>query len=114
MRLIDADALKKAIEKYKPISVETGSFVDGENFMFDNCIREINNAPTVTRPQGEWLLLRTNYEDSGNNFYECTNCHYTDIHADSALVPFCWHCGAEMQNNKLFHMEHTTKKEEEE
>lgn len=49
------------------------------------------------RPQGEWLLLRTNYEDSGNNFYECTNCHYRDIHADLVEVPYCWHCGAKMK-----------------
>lgn len=52
------------------------------------------------RPHGEWILLRTNYEDSGNNFYECTNCHYRDIHADSAEVPYCWHCGADMRPEK--------------
>lgn len=46
--------------------------------------------------QGEWILKETNYDDGGNNFYECTNCHYSDIHSASADVPFCWHCGAYM------------------
>lgn len=56
-----------------------------------------NGIPYEERPQGEWLLLRTNYEDSGNNFYECSNCHHTDVHADSVEVSYCWHCGAEMK-----------------
>lgn len=47
MRPIDADALKKTIEKYRPISSEKSTFVDGRHSMFMDCIIEIDNAPTV-------------------------------------------------------------------
>lgn len=71
--------------------------VTGLNDINDYSLTIAQGIPYDERPQGEWLLLRTNYEDSGNNFYECTNCHYSDIHADSAEVPYCWHCGSKMK-----------------
>lgn len=49
------------------------------------------------KPQGEWILLETDCDDGGNNRYECSECHYSDVHASSAEVPFCWHCGAGMK-----------------
>ena len=58
----------------------------------------VDSMPTVEeRPQGEWILKETDCDDGGNNRYECSNCTYTDIHADSAEVPYCWHCGAYMR-----------------
>lgn len=72
--LISREALKQAIEKYRPKSAVKSLFLDGEHCMFMNCITEIDNAPTVEvgyltncancekvekirakRPQGEWI-----------------------------------------------------------
>lgn len=95
MRLGDLDALKEDLKQY--FSDGTLDSVSAK-LAFNMILRKIDNATTVEeRSQGEWLLLRTNYEDSGNNFYECSNCHYTDVHADSVEVPFCWHCGSRMK-----------------
>ena len=114
MRLIDADKLKVNL------------FIMFGNHLPNGLLDEIDNSPTVDtgdakyleerdadafesgyivglgeqRPQGEWILKETDCDDGGNNRYECTNCHYTDIHSDSAEVNFCWHCGAEMQKEK--------------
>lgn len=44
---ISREALKKAIEKYRPISTVKSQFVNGMYSMFMNCISEIDNAPTV-------------------------------------------------------------------
>lgn len=62
----------------------------------------IYSAPTVSeRPQGEWILKETDCDDGGNNRYECSKCHYTDIHSDSADVPYCWHCGSIMKGGVI-------------
>ena len=66
MRLIDAEALKRVIETYRPNPInpsKMNDYVQGKNNMVDYCIAEIDNAPTVkvlkdTRPQA------------------CLNCEY--------------------------------------
>ena len=61
-----------------------------------NVINGIRNGkPYDERPQGEWI--RTGSLGNGNAQYECSNCHYGDEQAESQEVPYCWHCGAEMQ-----------------
>lgn len=76
MRLIDADALKEAVNNKKVV----GRF---------NAIQLIDNAPTVeVRPQGEWLI------ECGNTFhFSCSQCGC----AGSQWDKFCRHCGAKMQ-----------------
>lgn len=75
MRLIDADALKKALAK----NITIWTF----NVSYDGILAEIiDNAPTVEeRKQGEWKLhgmiyycseCGHDYEQGGNNF--CGNC----------------------------------------
>lgn len=91
--------LNEEIKKFEELTGHSANdysmeFLGGFWFGYDTASNE-------ERPQGEWLLLRTNYEDSGNNFYECSICHFSDIHVDSAEVPFCWHCGARMKNGKI-------------
>lgn len=112
VRLIDANVLKEVIKanhyllSAKNNSTDYGMFTTG-------IMQAIDNAPTVKtycyfcgqtehgkieeRPQGEWILLETDCDDGGNNRYECSECHYSDVHASSAEVPFCWHCGAGMK-----------------
>lgn len=51
------------------------------------------------RPNAKWILKETEY-DAGGSLYECTNCHHSDVHAESVEVPFCWYCGADMGGTK--------------
>ena len=39
------------------------------------------------RQQGKWILKETDCDDGSNS----------DVHASSAEVPFCWHCGSGMK-----------------
>lgn len=86
MRLIDADALK---EKF--------GYTD-EWYKSRTVTQIIENAPTVKRPKGKWILKETDYDDGGNNLYECDNCHHSDVQSGSIEVPYCWHCGADMRD----------------
>ena len=52
------------------------------------------------RKRGKWILSDIqNPEDvrNGNYVYICSNCSHSDIHAKTTVVPFCWHCGADMR-----------------
>jgi len=59
-----------------------------------------NGTPYNERPKGEWILKETDYDDGGNNLYECNKCHHSDIHSGSIEVPYCWHCGTDMRGDK--------------
>lgn len=63
---------------------------------YDGQLEGYTRAINEERPQGEWILEETDCDSGGNNRYECSECHYSDIHSESAEVPYCWHCGAEM------------------
>jgi hypothetical protein len=55
-------------------------------------------APQEPR-KGHWIFVgEENEEETRNdNFrYICSECGYSDIHAKSTYVPYCWHCGAKM------------------
>ena len=60
----------------------------------------IEEAETVERPHGKWILEETDYDDGGNNLYECNICHHRDTHSGSIEVPYCWHCGADMRGDE--------------
>jgi predicted RNA-binding Zn-ribbon protein involved in translation (DUF1610 family) len=48
---------------------------------------------------GHWIFVgEENEEETRNdNFrYICSECGYSDIHAKSTYVPYCWHCGVKM------------------
>ena len=51
---------------------------------------QIANAPTVERPQGEWIMNKTSVR--GRN-YTCTACEKVSRNK----FHFCPNCGAEMQ-----------------
>lgn len=58
-----------------------------------------------TKPQepktGHWILAdsQDNVDvENGNNRYICSECTFSDIHAKSTEVPYCWHCGARMES----------------
>jgi len=56
-----------------------------------------------SRPKAMRILSPfQNKEDNANDNYqyECSNCDYGDVHAKSAHVPYCWHFGAEMEDER--------------
>lgn len=62
----------------------------------------INTLPSAQpeRKTGIWILSdMQNKEDNdnGNYAYICSNCFHRDIHAKTAVVPYCWYCGAKME-----------------
>ena len=51
------------------------------------------------RESGEWIIADTQNEEdeqNGNYRYTCSCCGYSDIHSKAVRVPYCWHCGAKM------------------
>lgn len=61
--------------------------------------------PPVTPQQkyGKWILAdEQNKEDVENDNYRfiCSECQCSDIHAKGTIVPYCWKCGAKMQESE--------------
>ena len=44
---------------------------------------------------GHWEKLAEADAD-GNVWYSCSICNRGDLHAEEAVVPYCWYCGAKM------------------
>lgn len=44
---------------------------------------------------GYWIRV-TRPDRDFNAEYRCSECSARDVQAESATVPFCWRCGAEM------------------
>ena len=53
-------------------------------------------ADKKDRPQGEWLIEKTIYD---NYNYRCNNCDWYETHAyiDCETYNFCPNCGADMR-----------------
>lgn len=76
MRLIDADAL-----------IPDRDYYEGGGYDAVSC-EQIDKAPTVKRPQGEWIKE----EDTG--LIGCSCCHIVWLRGKTA---FCPNCGADMR-----------------
>lgn len=53
------------------------------------------------RKKGKWRLADIqdpNDKANGNYLYFCSNCFHADLHAKTQEVPYCWFCGAEMED----------------
>ena len=121
MRLIDADALKKAIEKSEPCCDAWIGIIDNApDAPLDHVIlyvtrrngkqQQILNA---VRPKGEWIEVEPHQSDLDDGITyreECSVCHepnrhygfdeYHDIRfATYYKTKFCPHCGAKMQTS---------------
>lgn len=44
---------------------------------------------------GRWIN-ETDPDDNNNITTECSECHHSDVHAKNTAVPYCWFCGAKM------------------
>ena len=102
-RYIDADEAKKKLREY---------CIDGDEeaeYWFDimgieSCIDNIvETADVRENVRGEWLKKEKVYKELPNDSthrYECSICGWSDQHDDNIIVPFCWHCGADMRGGK--------------
>lgn len=92
MRLIDADALGyKVADLYADCAEET----EGDKVV-NRVINLIDDAPTVERPQGEWINL-----DGGDR--ACPFCNMGmsgESNASLVFFNYCPFCGADMRGVK--------------
>lgn len=54
----------------------------------------------LERKKGKWMISEIQREEdtiNGNYLYICSCCNFSDTHAKTQIVPYCWHCGADMR-----------------
>ena len=85
MRLIDADVLKKTLEKLWNVH-------DDQDFANKDVWREIENAPTI---DPEKRTVKANY--LGFQAYKCECGFYLRRFYDGVQVYFCPKCGAKLE-----------------
>ncbi len=84
MRVIEADAVVKAIDKHTNSNLQLDEDI--------TCILE--EVPTIEeRKTGEWIDKRLAYSDV--SVATCSNCKKRVVVGD-----FCSHCGADMRRRK--------------
>lgn len=84
--LISRSALRKDIERLYSV------YKDNKDYFYTDVLDHIDNAPTVERPQGEWIMNKTSAR--GRN-YTCTNCRKVSRNKSE----FCPKCGADMRGD---------------
>ena len=100
MRLIDADALEDVLVNHGFCYCGENEYSDGVAEGFLLARDDVENAPTIEAEpvrQGHWIKVGCSF--FGVSRYECSVCHYTDEHNESREVPYCWQCGARMEND---------------
>ena len=51
------------------------------------------------RKKGKWIKkekIDPELPEDSDYRFECSLCGWSDEHNDKMIVPYCWHCGAEM------------------
>ena len=86
MRLIDASELIQVL----CVNMDSGEQFDKAT----HCVDVMPTVDAVPVRHGKWKLIRM--EDNGDGFYTCSNCDRGDIHSPLVNVPYCWYCGARM------------------
>ena len=75
------------------------------NLEMSKIAEDMNKLPPAVPQQkyGKWILAdEQNKEDVENDNYRfiCSECQCSDIHAKGTIVPYCWKCGAKMQESE--------------
>lgn len=101
MRLIDADALEKILEKIPAADIKD---MGGQAYVLvklSQVFNVIDNQPTIEpeRKKGEWI------DQDDGAFYpiECSECRKIplfDAYGDYVLSNFCPNCGADMRGEQ--------------
>lgn len=91
MRLIDADALIKAIVRKEPFS-------DCARVVIAECMEEVRHAPTIEpeRKNGKWLPDNNNYYEERFICSVCGKSYKVDTCMGKPMWDFC-PCGADMR-----------------
>lgn len=118
MRLIDADELLNKTANLEAVALEqvakcspsedpegwhrwSAIHVERTAFKYD-----LMDAPTIEAEpirHGHWIERTKVHPDLLNEStynYTCSNCGYWDTHGANVEVPYCWHCGAKMDEDK--------------
>ena len=99
---IDRQAAIDVIEEHIKARLDwvTDSRLERQGLNAAMCaIEDMPSADVQPVRHGHWMLYENQNQDdvnNGNDLYVCSNCNYSDIHAKTVKVPFCWHCGARM------------------
>lgn len=69
-----------------------------EHYPSDQAVIEaaMRALPVVEeRKHGHWVQV-SDWDKNGQAHFDCSVCGAGDKHGDNAEVPYCWHCGAQM------------------
>ena len=104
VRLIDANALRKKIEKWTNDSNRSASFVDSvEGFAYDEVLDAIDAAPTIEpksmRPVAHLIHGTVPKTEDGIFCSKCRGFIGLEYSYIAEHAAFCWHCGAKMEES---------------
>ena len=91
-RYIDADAIHY-VEIGKGVEIALASDID----------KIPTISPDEVRGVGKWIRrekVRPNLPDDSDYEFECSCCGWRDLHNAKMIVPYCWHCGAKMEETE--------------
>ena len=100
MRLIDADELKQRIA-FRMWDVDDdcphdeGTIRISEDWAIDALVDKQPTVEAVPVVHGHWIDTGKS-DDAGNSFYMCSVCGCGENHYPIVEVPYCWKCGAKM------------------
>lgn len=108
-RLIDAcEVIEKINGAIELLGIASKTSAENEGFQTTiKAYKDVRDAimqePTAEpeRKTGKWMLFENQRQediDNGNYMYTCSNCLRSDIHAKTVKVPYCWFCGAKMED----------------
>ena len=69
--------------------------------LFTDVLDALPAEDVVERKVGKWIKVSDVSRFSPDKAeYRCSVCLANEEHAESADVPYCWHCGAKMEGNE--------------
>lgn len=67
--------------------------------LFENVIESIPGEDVQPVRHGHWIMVNEP-DENGNALYQCSECHRGETHTPIVEVPYCWHCGAQMDEEE--------------
>lgn len=104
MRLIDADALKETVEKYRIVHLShrrlSAIKKEAEEVINDICLG-IDFAPTIDPvKRGKWIIHPEVKNIYGGIYIECSECGEKYVVQYIEDEKFCRNCGAKMEGEE--------------
>ena len=97
MELIDKKETIRLLAKSRDSEPVHSDVSFGIKAGVDKVMIVISNFADVVeeRKHGHWVQV-SDWDKNGQAHFDCSVCGAGDVHADDAEVPYCWHCGAVM------------------